>query len=399
MNFDALSLLAQMLNAHGIPTFERDGWLIPKTGKTAWSVEFWKPDDVHPSIWRLDVSLALPDGRLLEESCAGAGTNAKTAASNAFNKFSQSAFHVLLSAFYEHYDNVQVHIEEWVDADSAWQAVVGPVLWVGDGPARGMPELLDIIKIAFFEQAPLVRPHWVRVYCSRLDNGPITLELLLDNVPWEKPRELVANLSWEPSNGFQSYRLFAVVVPKNCTRYAEFLPESDSVSLGFKRLLEIAETESNITDYSLFQALTSANVAPVIAEKLIAFVPIAFSEVFLKEANHSSEYQLLASGSNGPKLRLLDEPTYAIAKQFCPSVIKSQKVAFNNLALRSATVSAANQLLHNGRRLGNLHFTSPIVFLGRFSPQVKSNPLDQRTSHVKPAPRDKPSPKPWWRFW
>jgi hypothetical protein len=62
-------------------------------------------------------------------------------------------------------------------------------------------------------------------------------------------------------------------------------------------------------------------------------------------------------------------------------------------------MNAANQLLQQGGRLDDLHFTSPIVMLGRFSPPAAHQPVVPTDARLEPKQRAKVTARPWWRFW
>src|SRR5688500_6115849 len=62
---------------------------------------------------QLDVEIALDDGRVLAESCAGLGKDQDEALTNAISKFSANAFHALLVAFYDYPIDEQIDVHEW----------------------------------------------------------------------------------------------------------------------------------------------------------------------------------------------------------------------------------------------------------------------------------------------
>jgi hypothetical protein len=157
--------------------------------------------------------------------------------------------------------------------------------------------------------------------------------------------------------------------------------------------LAAAGKEPDASDYCWYQELVVANVAPPVAERLIAFVPLAFAELLLPEAGHPREYQLMCGNEPGPTRQLRDEPAYAAAKELGTRLIRDPGPSggFRALAVRSATFAAANSALKNGSRLEDLVFTNPIVLLGRFSaPGAEQGSAE--TPETEPR-------KPWWKVW
>jgi hypothetical protein len=195
---------------------------------------------------------------------------------------------------------------------------------------------------------------------------------------------------------FRSQRLFVAVVPADA-REATFLAEPESVNVGFEPLLNNLEQEPDCDDTALLHWLTIANVDASVAEQLLASVPLSFAQTLLTEAQHSSHY-ILVSDPERHERPLLAEPTFAIAKDLADNARRTWPGAFSALAMRSATMNAANQLLHGGGELRNAHFTAPLVFLGRFRPPEIESPGVHATPPA--APSTEPAiAKPWWRFW
>jgi hypothetical protein len=232
------------------------------------------------------------------------------------------------------------------------------------------PELLDAARDCFAESAPLRRVHWLRVYRGKVKDSPPCLEVLLDSAPWEAAIARFERLPWPEEPDFTSRRLFVAMVPTPGVRPTPFLSEAQSVKSGLDRLLAAAARDPCESDGAYFQALTAANIDPLVAERLIAFVPIAFAEVLLKVAMHPIEYRVLSSAQASPPHLLADEPTYAAARRIAPELQGSSGLgaaAFRALALRSATIALANKALKSGSRLEDLAFTPPLVTLDRFS--------------------------------
>jgi hypothetical protein len=347
----------------------------------------------HSSVWRLDVLLSLPDGRLLVESNAGFGKSPDAALGDALNKFATGALHVLLEAFLGVDTDSQVEEETWESGGTSWKAIIGPLLCIGK-PPPAMNQVLDALRDNFASLRASARPHWIRVYRGSLNGRPMTLEVLLDNAPWAALAPGLEPLEWQDGSEFRSQRLFVAVVPADAHE-AAFLAEPESVQVGFETLLNNLEHEPDCDDTTLFQWLTIANVEPSVAERLIAFVPLAFAELVLTEAHHSSNYVLLSDPERRER-PLRDEPTYAIAKDRAGDARKTHPIAFQSLAERSATMNAAKQLSGDEQGLANAHFTATLVFLGRFRPPEGRDVDDSPSASTSATPA---LDKPWWRFW
>lgn len=397
-----MSVLAALLRSHGVPVRHHDGWLVTSPGSPAWRCQVEELPLAHSRSVQLDVDLALPDGRMLTESFAGVGATLEAGVQNAFRKFSDNALHVLLSAFHGHHDPEQSVVETWRGAHTSWTAHVGPLQLVSTGasPMPVMPELVDLSRDLMETVELLERPHWLRIFRGQVNGGTPTLEVLLDNVTWVAPCERLQRLPWPVVEGYGSVRLFLVILPPSTAEApVPFLPESESLRVGFDRLLAVAASEPEASDCSWYQALVADNVSPSVAERLIAFVPIAFGELLLAEAKHSPAYRLMNGGQPGPERKLMSEPAYAIAKEMADRVTNDpvQRAGLEALALRSACVNAANDALNRGSRLENLHFTPSVVFLGRFSPEPASAPAEPAPSPGETSPAG--AGKPWWKFW
>ncbi len=369
-----MTVLADWLGGHRIDVTRRAGWLVGEPGAPAWSADVFQPSGASPKTRQLDVRVALPDGRLLIESCGAWGETPEAASRQLFDKFVTAAFHVLLSAFYGHDPGPQAEVEALSIGGVPWQLHVGPLLAV-NAPPEGLapfPELLDAVRDAFAERVPVARPHWLRIYWGRVDDQPATLEVLLDNGSWPAAAERLARLRWPAARGFTSRRLFMVMTPPRET-FAPFLPERESVEVGLARLLAAAAEDPQASDVTLFQELTAANVAPDVADRLVVFAPIAFGEAVLTSVRHSGEYHVMTGDRAGPARRLADEPTYLAAKAIAPqSLAPGLREAYRALASRSAAFAAVRGLRERGASGDDAVLTAPVVRLARFSAPGRS---------------------------
>jgi hypothetical protein len=236
------------------------------------------------------------------------------------------------------------------------------------------------------------------VFWAQKAGKQVCLEVLLDNVPWKAGTARLQEIDWPWRPDYFQLRLFLVLLPP-AGHAAAFLPEGESVESGMRELLAVAEEQPQASDPCWFQALTAANVAPAVAERLIAFAPMAFVEVALGGVQHPTEYRLVSGVSAGPPQLLASEPAYVVAKREAVriSATSEGKAAFQNLALRSGRIKATKDLLNGGSKLEDIVVGQPLVLLGRFSPPRLLERSQTPPSKPEPPPAGQPR-RPWWKF-
>lgn len=215
LNF--LDALEATLQHHGVRT-ARSGsrLLLPDHGchfetKVAASV----PREQGHMI-RLDVTMTFADGRFIQESFAGLGSDVTGAQRDAFDNFLRSSFHVLLRAFLVPEDDEQVTIEEWQIDGQRYVAIIGGIVARGSQPAANVPfAWFRDLEAAIKANGPLQPTNWIRFYYAHMSSSSTAVEVLLNNEPWPAVAEAMANVDWPKSGPFYSVRLFLVLSAVN----------------------------------------------------------------------------------------------------------------------------------------------------------------------------------------
>jgi hypothetical protein len=209
---DLNSMLQDLLERHGIDVVHRDGWLWTSDNYPALRGK-WFPDP--EAAGRLDVQVALGDGRTIEECFAGVG-DGKAALHDALRNFCMSSLHVLLAAVWNHLEEDQVDLDDWRVGTSTWQVYVGGFVHrTSTHPDIDYPEnAFEVIAAAAKREALAPGLHWIRTFFCAVGDKEEIVEVLLDNEPWEAGAEAYRKLEWQKDKGYYSLRnFFAVQVP------------------------------------------------------------------------------------------------------------------------------------------------------------------------------------------
>ena len=177
-------------------------------------------------IVRLDIHVRARalGNRTLVESFGGIGDHEDGAFKDAFVKFLNSSFHVLLSVLVEsRYGTEQVDWCVWEDANDSWRVCRSSVL-VQDWPVTGtLPQGELAVKIgpeleAFYATLkdrllPILTPeyHWVSVYLMKNGVETVGSEVLVDSLDWPEMKNLLVAHDW-PMVGRYSIRHFSMLV-------------------------------------------------------------------------------------------------------------------------------------------------------------------------------------------
>jgi hypothetical protein len=207
-------VLLALLSAHGYEAQLTDDCIAITGHEAQWSGEVHVPQpDEGPAV-QLDINVHLPDGRTLTESFAGIGREPKFAMGDAFDTFSQSSFHVLLSAFFG--GSGCETIEEWDMPTGRFKAFIGGATFRGTLPIEGqeMVRWFDTFADGIL-QAPFShqQSHWVRLYYGQNERKMMTCEVLVDNTVWNGAQQAMAQYPWIKADAFYSMRVFLVLVP------------------------------------------------------------------------------------------------------------------------------------------------------------------------------------------
>ncbi len=207
--------LAALFEQHGIRVVRRDDWLVHDGMIGPYVRTRLTPGDSAPNgaPVRLDIEVAVSDKYRVLESFAGIGTATPEAASNAFEVFCRSSFHVILAAFYGHLDPDQVAAESWSVSGVDYDVVIGNyTVRCFKGNPVFIPEQTFSTLESLIRALPATEDlYWVRLfYCNQGDGAQVT-EVLLNNEEWDAAQIAIAALPWERRSWFYSARLFLVL--------------------------------------------------------------------------------------------------------------------------------------------------------------------------------------------
>jgi hypothetical protein len=213
-SIDAINgVLEQLFQGHGVETV-RDGEYIRFPAYP----EMWANGELfreyEPAI-QLDVRLGLADQRVLVESTGGMGDGQNTQIGNALQKFADSSFHIMLTAFFGLPECHGTQQLEWEIGGRKRVVSLGLVTsWFGFPPgADGQPDLRFFDHFERHLRAQPLPPgtHWVRLYQMRFRGEDMCNEVLLDNDPWEAVMAGMAEFDWPVSENPYDVRVFLVI--------------------------------------------------------------------------------------------------------------------------------------------------------------------------------------------
>lgn len=211
------SLQAEMsglLTAHGLNAQTTNGWTYVDGDFPLLSAYCRPSGSSSANMHQLDFELKLSADRTIVESYAGWGKDENAAIGQGLFKFCSGAFHVFLSAFWNHHEPDQVEIERWTIGGQPWDAYTSALISnMSDGQTAGVPD--DYVEI--LRQAVSVLPldrrdHWISIYFG-LVGGEATIDGRLDNDPSPELTEAVRSMAWPPAEGFYSQRQFILLRP------------------------------------------------------------------------------------------------------------------------------------------------------------------------------------------
>jgi hypothetical protein len=138
------------------------------------------------------------------------------------------------------------------------------------------------------------------------------------------------------------------------------------------------------TDGEVASRLISAGCLPAVAEKLVAFIPLACGRTVLEDlgVKLSGSYRGMdQAGIVGGPQELASDPQWNAVAQFIAAQKSAGPDAVGLVAARSAEFDAVNKAMLNGSKPSNLVGSDPILLF-----------LDPGSPSQIPK-------KPWWAFW
>ncbi len=130
--------------------------------------------------------------------------------------------------------------------------------------------------------------------------------------------------------------------------------------------IQIFEDMKNDDDQVLVAALTKKGLSESYAERLVAFLPLAFGRVVVGQLAEITLADQYSTRERGVEKSLNDEPVYMEAVTLARSVARDgtmETALFRSIAYRSAELAAVNQALTEGTNI-NGHTMLPPVFNG-----------------------------------
>lgn len=198
---EAITLLAEVLKAHGYPTQRTREWLLidPSRPPALSAAVLVRSQDEGLTFLQLDIRVLFPGMRIVE-SFGGRGRDKRSALVDAFANFANNSLHVILAAFWNPEDN-QVTTQMWEIGGNSWRAVIGNCgfrTFGFEGPVT-LPDTVysDLVeRVQTRVQAEPGQIHWFRFYYANYGEEPV-YEVLFDNDPWPEAQDAMALLPWD----------------------------------------------------------------------------------------------------------------------------------------------------------------------------------------------------------
>jgi len=129
---------------------------------------------------------------------------------------------------------------------------------------------------------------------------------------------------------------------------------------------EILRTHTDSSDGQLITTLLEAGFDQALATRLVEFIPLAYSRVWLADSGVQFEDYYLrvsADGKTYTEHNLEDEPVYREAVAAAQSEIAAGSGFDELLPIvgRSSEFKAINSALHGGSRLEDLELSAPVL--------------------------------------
>ena len=142
--------------------------------------------------------------------------------------------------------------------------------------------------------------------------------------------------------------------------------------------------QQELTDGQVVSRLTSAGCSPAVAEKLVAFIPLACGRALLEGTGVKLSETFRCMGDDkavGEPESLSSDPHWNVIEKFIAAQKKTKPEAVGLVGVRSAEFDAVNNALLNGSVLADLVGADPIFLF------------------VNPSIPSKTPGAPWWAFW
>lgn len=361
-----------LFREYGVGLVPNDYWLVHESGY-AISVDASLVEQFESRLAiRLDIDVSLLDGRLLTESFTGVGSDIDDAIDDAIDNFKENSLFVFLTAFFGQSSKGTVIVETWKINGVSWRIVAGNFSCrqskknlISALPEQLFSEMENAIRASKLRH----NSHWFRLFFSQHDKTPDPIELLMDNEPWQAAKAPLSRVQWQRTMGYYSVRSFVVAMRETPVDIS-ILNEKKAIKTGLNILLNDWQ-QNGTTEADVYRHLTNALISPDVAERLLAFTPLGFSNVFLKGADLPDSYHLMVQGEAGPELLLEEEPVFIEARK---RALNTPKDLLKRHASRCSMVDAVSQAVDDmdeltEDRLKDFEFSAPSIFIPRFRPE------------------------------
>lgn len=398
MVFDANDALRESLASHGLPVrVQDDGWIEVGESRSAVRARSYETDRSDAgAIARLDVSVALEDGRLLVESTGAPGPDADAAAVACMGKFLVGTLHPLLGAFFGHREHQD--IERWSVRGVEFDAFLGPILaQSAEASPPAVPPIAPALKELVCVRGDVARrAHWIRLYFARMGKADQagTFEAIWDNEPWPEMVEAMKKLEWPASEGFFSLRQFLVIAPVGAPEASR--RDYRTLERSTRLMADACYKDRGLNDDAVFERLVAGGVDPALAQDTVDFAPLGFTAILFHGLKLSPDYQVMDASNTAVATKpLAGEPVYVAAREVAAdlSADPETRERFMAVASRCSRFSAANQALASGKKVEEIELEPPMLFRD-YRPRDGSAPA----AGSGEAPK-RVAPKPWWRIW
>ncbi len=314
MVLDPQAELLQALVSHGLPARKEQGWIAIEGQAPllrAWASEHSR--EANGAVARLDVQVGLPDGRLLVESTGAPGSNLDEAVKLCFGKFIVASLHPLLGAFFGHREHQE--IERWTLQGVEYDAFLGPMtLQAAGGSQPPFTPIAPRVKELVQARKDARAPHWCRVFYAQNDRKAQIHEALWDNEPWGEMSKALEGITWPQLDGYYSARHFFVIAPVGGLPAGTHYRDLERAVEG---LASICGKDRALNDDTVVERLIESGVDPGLAERVITFGPLGFSDLILRGAKLSPDYQVMGTTNDiVATRRLVDEPVFVATMSF-----------------------------------------------------------------------------------
>jgi hypothetical protein len=220
MSEQLLEFLQVSLASHGVKSDRGGGAVRAQDGLVIEPRVF--PRDAVAGTAQVQVDFAIESpllpGMAFLDSFGGVGDTAENAEKNAFSKFLQGSFHVIVEALTTHScDQDQVEWEDWeADAGHSWRVCTGPLLLIASRAGsriEGFQEFFPKLN-RLFSKTMTAGPHWMRVFMGSLDGRHKGSEVLVDGEVWPAGQELLDAHAFTCPPGYASFRHLLITLPK-----------------------------------------------------------------------------------------------------------------------------------------------------------------------------------------